>query len=80
MDILAEVCRLCKALHKRHTYATLQLEAGVSLVTIQRVLGHHSPTFTAAEYGHVTKKMMQEVTSNSNNILKVCLLGETQQN
>lgn len=36
----------------RHTYAALMLEAGESVVTLARRLGHSSPTITLGYYGH----------------------------
>lgn len=54
----------------RHTYATTLLEAGVPLNAVQEQLGHHSPTFTAEQYGHVTKKMKKEAAGVIGNILK----------
>lgn len=37
----------------RHTYASLLLAAGKELHYIQEQLGHHSPAFTLATYGHL---------------------------
>jgi integrase len=37
----------------RHTYASLLIEAGESLKYVQEQLGHHSPAFTLAVYGHL---------------------------
>ena len=37
----------------RHTHASLRFDAGNSVVTIQRVLGHHSPSFTLDTYVHL---------------------------
>ena len=37
----------------RHTYASLMIEAGKALHFIQQQLGHHSPAFTLAVYGHL---------------------------
>ena len=54
----------------RHTYATMLLEAGVALNTVQEQLGHHSPTFTAEQYGHVTKKMKKDAAGVMGDILK----------
>lgn len=34
----------------------LALEAGVPLVTVSRILGHHSPEFTATQYIHVSER------------------------
>jgi len=38
----------------------LEIEAGTPLNAIQEQLGHHSPTFTAEQYGHVIKRMQKE--------------------
>lgn len=54
----------------RHTYATMMLEAGASLNAVQEQLGHHSPTFTAEQYGHVTKKMKKDAANIMGDILK----------
>ncbi len=37
----------------RHTYASLLIEAGEPLTYVQQQLGHHSPAFTLAVYGHL---------------------------
>lgn len=42
----------------RHSYATHQLEAGLDLLTLQRVLGHQSLQTTAA-YVHLTTRQLQ---------------------
>ena len=42
----------------RHSYATHQLEAGLDLLTLQRVLGHNSLK-TTAEYVHLTTQQLQ---------------------
>lgn len=36
----------------RHTYASLVLEAGESVVTLAKWLGHSSPTITLDHYAH----------------------------
>ncbi|MFE3886670.1 tyrosine-type recombinase/integrase [Streptomyces lydicus] len=36
----------------RHTYASLLLEAGESVVTVARWLGHSSPAITLGYYAH----------------------------
>jgi site-specific recombinase XerD len=41
----------------RHTFATIALQNGVDVKTIQETLGHYSPAFTLQVYGHVTKQM-----------------------
>jgi integrase len=37
----------------RHSFASLLIEAGEPLTYIQQQLGHHSPAFTLAVYGHL---------------------------
>jgi len=37
----------------RHTYASLQLAAGVNIVQLSRALGHHSASFTLDTYVHL---------------------------
>ena len=36
----------------RHTYASIMLEAGESVVIVARWLGHSSPTITLGYYAH----------------------------
>jgi integrase len=37
----------------RHSYASLLIQAGEPLTYVQQQLGHHSPAFTLAVYGHL---------------------------
>jgi len=37
----------------RHTFASLQLARGTSVVVLSRMLGHHSPAFTLSRYAHL---------------------------
>ena len=37
----------------RHTCASLLIESGLSVLRLQRWMGHHSPAFTHETYGHL---------------------------
>jgi Phage integrase family len=38
----AQLCRLCRIRHSRHTFATMLAQAGVDLATLAAILGHSS--------------------------------------
>jgi site-specific recombinase XerD len=42
----------------RHSYATHLIEAGVDLIELQQILGHHS-ILTTAQYTHLTERTGQ---------------------
>ena len=44
----------------RHTFATIALEEGVSVKTVQETLGHHSAAFTMDVYAGTTERMKRE--------------------
>lgn len=54
----------------RHTVATLLLEEGKAINTVQEMLGHYNPAFTAAQYGHVTARMQQDATETLGQALR----------
>ncbi len=54
----------------RHTVATILLEDGKAINTVQEILGHYNPSFTASQYGHVTTRMKQEATATLGQVLK----------
>lgn len=54
----------------RHTVATMLLEDGKAINTVQEILGHYNPAFTASQYGHVTARMQQEATETLGSVLK----------
>ena len=37
---------------RRHTFASVQLEAGESIVSVSQWLGHSSPSITLQHYAH----------------------------
>ncbi len=43
----------------RHTFATLSLQNGDDIKTVQGALGHHTAAFTLDQYGHVTHAMQR---------------------
>ena len=53
----------------RHTFATLALEQGVDVKTIQETLGHHSSAFTMDVYSSVTTKMKREAADKVGSLL-----------
>ena len=55
----------------RHTNATLLLEGGANMKTVQERLGHSLMQTTSDTYAHVTEKMNREATSIITNMLAV---------
>lgn len=55
----------------RHTYATMQFEAGLPLKTVSVLLGHSSIDITANTYTHVLKKE-KEKSIDILSVLKMC--------
>ena len=53
---------LCRSRHKRHSYATHLLEAGVDVVTLQKILGHTALS-TTAHYLHLSTKQLHKTPS-----------------
>ena len=44
----------------RHAYASLALQGGDDIKTVQENLGHHTAAFTLDRYAHVTETMKRE--------------------
>lgn len=59
---VAQVWRLCRARHKRHTCATLLLLAGEPAKVVSERLGHASVTTTLDIYSHVLPHLQHRAT------------------
>lgn len=71
---MLEYCNINKNIRwhdLRHTNATLLLEGGASMKTVQERLGHSLMQTTSDTYAHVTEKMNREATNIISNILNV---------
>ncbi|MDD3218220.1 MAG: site-specific integrase [Lachnospiraceae bacterium] len=60
----------------RHTVATVMLEDGEAMNTVQEQLGHYDAGFTASRYGHVTPKMKNNAAVKLGERLKTARGGE----
>lgn len=59
----------------RHTYATLSLEGGMDIKTVQNNLGHATISQTGDTYSHVTDNMKENAANIIGSIVSGCLKG-----
>jgi len=58
----------------RHSYATHLIEAGVDLLEVQKILGHHS-VLTTAKYTHLTGQTEHNATTLINTLMDGFSIG-----
>ena len=52
----------------RHSYATHLIEAGVDLLEVQKILGHHS-ILTTSRYTHLTSHTIEQSSQRINALM-----------
>jgi integrase len=55
----------------RHSFATMGLEAGIPIKTLQSILGHKTPNTLLTIYAHVTESMQEDASIVINDLLAV---------
>ncbi|MCF8130564.1 MAG: tyrosine-type recombinase/integrase [Deltaproteobacteria bacterium] len=65
---MAKLCLLCRARHKRHSFATHLLENGVNTPVVQELMGHANVKTTEI-YTHVMEKDITVVQSPLDRLL-----------
>lgn len=58
----------------RHSYATHLIEAGVDLLEVQKILGHHS-VITTSRYTHLTEQRKESAEAYINDLMNQIKVG-----
>jgi site-specific recombinase XerD len=58
----------------RHSYATHLIEAGVSLLDVQKILGHHS-ALTTLRYTHLSSESTGSAVARINTLMNGITIG-----
>jgi integrase/recombinase XerD len=58
----------------RHSYATHLIEAGVDLLEVQKILGHHS-ILTTTRYTHLTDHTQDNARERINELMRRVCIG-----
>ena len=58
----------------RHSYATHLIEAGVDLLEVQKILGHHS-VITTSRYTHLTEHRKESAEDYINKLMSQIKVG-----
>ena len=58
----------------RHSYATHLIEAGVDLLEVQKILGHHS-VITTSRYTHLTEQRKESAEEYINHLMGQIKVG-----
>src|ERR1700731_1854155 len=64
-SVMAQLCRLCKTPHKRHSRAMHLYQAGMPLALLTEWLGHADPETTLV-YAHADTEMKRQALEKAN--------------
>jgi integrase len=68
--VIAQLCRLCRHRHRRHSCATLLLAQGVNPRVVLETLGHSQVSLTLNTYSHVLPALQRDAAARMNAVLE----------